>query len=173
MIAQRPPETVAARGMVTATTGAAAVEAGLDVLRQGGSAADAVAATALTQVCLAAGSWVSYAGIYTMVYFEAASGKTYNLNAGFNTVRAETDPHGIPGVKLGDLGAKGISAFAYDPPSGRTALVPGFMAGIEATHQRFGKLPLADIFAPAIRWPRTAFRGQRATPRSMRSAKRC
>jgi len=34
---------------------------------------------------------------------------------------------------MGDIGQKGFSAFEY-PPSGRTALVPGFMAGIEATH---------------------------------------
>lgn len=148
---ERPAEAVAARGMVTATTGAAAVEAGLKMLRQGGSAADAVASTALTQICLAAGSWVSYAGIYTMVYFEAASGRTYNLNAADNTVQAEKTPHSIPGIKLSDIGAKGIGAFGYDAPSGRTALVPGFMAGIEATHERFGKLPLGSVFSPAIR----------------------
>jgi gamma-glutamyltranspeptidase / glutathione hydrolase len=144
-----PAETVATRGMVTATTGAAAVEAGIDMLRQGGSAADAVAATALTQICLAAGSWVSYAGIYTMLYFESSTGKVHNLNAAFNTLQGEEDPLGIPGIKLGDLGKSGFNAFQYEA-SGRTALTPGFMAGIEATHQRFGKLPLKSIFAPAI-----------------------
>lgn len=151
-----PSETVAARGMVTATTGAAAVEAGVDMLRQGGSAADAVAATALTQICLAAGSWVSYAGIYTMVYFDASTGKVHNLNAAFNTVRDEKDPLGIPGIKLGEIGKAGMSAFQY-PASGRTALTPGFMAGIEAAHQRFGKLPLDAIFAPAIRCAEEGF----------------
>ena len=144
------PEVVATRGMVSATTGAAAVEAGVDILRQGGSAADAVAATALTQICLAAGSWVSYAGIYTMVYFDAATGKVSNLNAAFNTIQAEDDPLGIPGINLKEVGKAGFRAFEY-PPSGRTALTPGFMAGIEATHQRFGRLPLEAVFAPAIR----------------------
>lgn len=136
-------------GMVTGTTGSRAIEAGLEILKQGGSAADAVSATALTQVCLAAGSWVSYAGIYSMVYFDASEGKTYNLNAGYDTVAAETHPRDIPGISLAELGNKGFSSFEY-PPSGRTALVPGFMAGIEATQQRFGKLPLDKVFAPAI-----------------------
>jgi gamma-glutamyltranspeptidase / glutathione hydrolase len=151
-----PSETVASRGMVTATTGSAAVEAGLDMLRQGGSAADAVAATALTQACLAAGSWVSYAGIYTMVYFDAATSRTYNLNAAFNTVKDERDPGTIPGIKMSDVGAGGFNAFTYEP-SGRTALTPGFMAGIEATHRRFGKLPLTTVFAPAIRCAEEGF----------------
>jgi gamma-glutamyltranspeptidase/glutathione hydrolase len=151
-----PAETVASRGMVTATTGAAAVEAGLDMLRQGGTAADAVAATALTQICLAAGSWVSYAGLYTMVYFEAATGKVHNLNAGFNTIRAEEDPLSIPGIDLAKVGKGGFNAFQYEA-SGRTALTPGFMAGIEATHQRFGKLPLTALFDPAIRCAEEGF----------------
>jgi gamma-glutamyltranspeptidase/glutathione hydrolase len=145
-----PSETIASRGMVTATTGAAAVEAGVHMLRQGGTAADAVAATALTQICLAAGSWVSYAGVYTMVYFEAATGMVHDLNAGFNTIQAEGDPRAIPGINLAEIGKAGFNAFQYEA-SGRTALAPGFMAGIEATHQRFGKLPLTAIFDPAIR----------------------
>lgn len=151
-----PTEAIASRGMVTGTTGSAAVEAGVDMLRQGGSAADAAAATALTQICLAAGSWVSYAGIYSLVYFEASTGKLYNLNAGFNTIQAEDDPLAIPGPNLGDLGKGGLSAFQYEA-SGRTALAPGFMAGIEATHRRFGKLPLQAIFAPAIRYAEDGF----------------
>lgn len=111
---------------------------------------------ALTQICLAAGSWVSYAGIYTMVYFDAATGKVSNLNAAFNTIQAENDPLGIPGINLKEVGKVGFSAFGY-PPSGRTALTPGFMAGIEAAHQRFGKLPLEAIFAPAIRCAEEGF----------------
>ena len=36
---------------------------------------------------------------------------------------------------------------------GRETLVPGFMAGIEAMHSRFGRLPFADLFEPAIGTP--------------------
>lgn len=136
-------------GMVTGTTGSAAIEGGVDTLKAGGSAADAALATALTQICMAAGSWVSYAGIMTMVYFDAASGKTYNLNAGYNTVTAETDALSMPGIDPLKLTTNFYNGNYV--PSGRTALVPGFMAGVEAAHQRFGKLPRKQVFAPAIR----------------------
>ena len=34
--------------------------------------------------------------------------------------------------------------------NGRKTLVPGFMAGIEAMHKRFGSLPFGKLFEPAI-----------------------
>jgi gamma-glutamyltranspeptidase / glutathione hydrolase len=34
--------------------------------------------------------------------------------------------------------------------SGRTALVPGFMAGVQALHGRFGRSPFATLFGPAV-----------------------
>ena len=33
---------------------------------------------------------------------------------------------------------------------GRTALVPGFMAGVQAAHDRFGKVPFKRLFESAI-----------------------
>jgi gamma-glutamyltranspeptidase/glutathione hydrolase len=129
-------------GVVTGTTGAMAQRAGLEALIQGGSAADAVIATSLAQIALAMGSWVSYAGIFTMVYYDAANDSCYSLNGGYNTVLGEDDPMSIPVQE---------EVAAGEPnPSGRTALVPGFMAGVEAAHERFGKLPFAALFAPAI-----------------------
>jgi gamma-glutamyltranspeptidase/glutathione hydrolase len=132
------------KGIVVGFTGPAAVHAGLQTLQAGGSAADAAMATAMTQVVEAAGSYVSFAGILTMTYYDAATGKVYFLNAGYNTPREENDPLSIPGADPLNLAGK--------PPvhSGRTALVPGFMAGVGAAHERFGKLPLARIFEPAI-----------------------
>ncbi|MFC4311964.1 gamma-glutamyltransferase [Steroidobacter flavus] len=147
-------------GMVTGTTGSTAIEGGVEILKAGGSAADAALATALTQVCMAAGSWVSYAGIMTMVYFDASTGTTYNLNAGYNTVAAETDPLNMPGVDLAKL-INNLTATDTYTPSGRTALVPGFMAGIEAAHERFGKLPRTKIFEPAIRCAEQGFEWSR------------
>jgi len=38
--------------------------------------------------------------------------------------------------------------------SGRTALVPGFMAGLEDAHARFGALPFSALFEPAISFAR-------------------
>lgn len=125
----------AGKGMIGGTTGPLAIHAGLEVLKHGGSAADAAIATSLAQITLAGGSWNSFAGILYMVYYERDSKKAYSLNAGYNTVLAETDPLSIPKTPV---------------PSGRTALVPGFMAGIEAAHKRFGKLSFRDLFEPAI-----------------------
>ncbi len=136
------PRGAGRRGVVVGTTGAPAVRAGLEALKQGGSAADAAIVTALTQVTLAAGCWVSFAGKWVMVYYEAETGQVHALDGGFNTVTRESDPLSIP---------------PFGEPSGRTALVPGFMAGIKATHERFGKLPWASLFEPAIYYAEEGF----------------
>jgi gamma-glutamyltranspeptidase / glutathione hydrolase len=133
---QRPhPAVESAKGMVAVTLDAFSARIGLEALRQGGSAADAALATSLAQIVLDAGAPTSYAGILTMVYYDAASKKVYSLNAGYNTVLEEKDPLSIP---------------RPGQPSGRTALVPGFFAGVQAAHSRFGKLPFASLFDPAI-----------------------
>jgi gamma-glutamyltranspeptidase/glutathione hydrolase len=133
---QVPPALCEGRnGVVVGTTGPMAVRAGLRVLQNGGSAADAALATALAQVVECGGCYVSHAGILSAIYFDAETGKVHYLNAGFNTPREEKDPLTIPG------GGK---------PSGRTALVPGFMSGVQAVHDRFGKLSRQEVFAPAI-----------------------
>ena len=75
--------------------------------------------------------------------FDAASGKVDFLDAQFRIPLAETDPRSIP--KTG----------------GRTALVPGFMAGVQAAHERFGKVPFARLFEPAIA---LAERGETVSP---------
>lgn len=128
------------QGIVTGTTGAAAIRAGLEALNQGGTSADAALTTSLTQISLAQGAWVSYAGIMTMLYYDADSRQVYCMNAGYNTVRDEERPLTIP-----------------KKSSGRTALVPGYMAGVEAAHRRFGKLPFKELFSPAIYYAEQGF----------------
>jgi len=65
-------------------------------------------------------------------------------------VLGETEPLSIPGIDPAALAAGGLNAF-NSTPSGRTALVPGFLAGVEAAQRRFGRRPFAEIVAPAIR----------------------
>jgi gamma-glutamyltranspeptidase/glutathione hydrolase len=134
-------------GAVTVAYGAYAARAGLEALKQGGNAIDAAMTTALAQVALTAGAPISYFGIMSLVYYEAATGKTHTMNAEWNTVRGETDPASIPGgIHFGsDDSIRGSGA-----PSGRTALVGGFIKGVEAAHRRFGKLPFAALFQPAV-----------------------
>src|SRR6185503_3793677 len=115
----------------------------------------AAMAVAMAQPCHAMGSFVSYAGIITLVYFEASSGKVYSLDGGFNAVRGEKDPLTIP-APAGDLVALSGGGPA-STPSGRTALVPGFFAGLEAAHERFGKRPFSEIVAPGIRCAEQGF----------------
>jgi gamma-glutamyltranspeptidase/glutathione hydrolase len=134
-------------GLVAATMSPVAVHAGVEALRQGGTAADAAATVALTQITMALGSYVSYAGILQLVYYDASSGKVSSLNAGWSSYLGETDPKTIPVSDLGSL------PFARQPTAGaegRKTLVPGFMAGIEQMHKRFGRLPFSSLFQPAI-----------------------
>jgi gamma-glutamyltranspeptidase/glutathione hydrolase len=133
--------------LVTGTLSPIAVHAGMEALRQGGTAADAAAVVALTQVATNLGSVVSYAGVSQLLYFEAKTKKVYALDAGWASFHDEADPATIPAAD---------TAFAIGQPAptggaqGRKTLVPGFMAGVEAMHARFGRLPFAELFQPAI-----------------------
>ncbi|HVT34071.1 MAG TPA: gamma-glutamyltransferase [Nevskiaceae bacterium] len=134
-------------GAVTVAYNGLAARAGLEALKQGGTAVDAALTAALAQVALTAGAPISYFGIMSLVYFEAATGKVHTMNAEWNTVRGETEPLTIPGgfdfSSADALRGKG-------DPSGRTALVGGFMKGVGEAHRRFGRLPFASLFEPSI-----------------------
>jgi gamma-glutamyltranspeptidase/glutathione hydrolase len=119
-------------GLIVATTAGKATEAGLRVLQEGGNAVDAAITTAMCEVVQVGGSYVSFAGPMLMVYYDAASGKVFYLDAQYATPLEEKDPKSIPRT------------------GGRTALVPGFMAGMQAAHDRFGKLPFKRLLEPAI-----------------------
>jgi gamma-glutamyltranspeptidase/glutathione hydrolase len=103
---------------------------------------------------------VSYAGVLHLTYYEAKSGKLYALDCGWNSYRRETDPGTIPVTDLRRLfndgrqpthaAEGGKTTEGRNPAEGRKTLVPGFMAGIEAMHRRFGRLPFAHLFQPAI-----------------------
>lgn len=132
---RRPiPEAEGQKGMIVATSGAAAVRAGFEALKQGGSAIDAALTHSFAEIVLLASCCVTHAGFMTMAYYEAATGKVHSMNAAWSVPSGETDPMTIPRAT----------------PSGRTALVPGFMAGAEAAHRKFGKLPWKSLFVPAI-----------------------
>ena len=153
------PIAVGKKGAVSTTYHAAASRAGLEALNQGGSSVDAAMATALTQITLNAGAVISFFGIMNMLHYDAGSGKMYSLDATWNTVQNETDPMSIPGLQLGNA----IEMFKDRKVSGRTALVGGFLKGLEAAHNRFGKLPFQSIFEPAIYLAENGFELSEAT----------
>ena len=145
MTGQPLDETLAARGLtltedgsqgvVASTSNAFAVHAGIETLKRGGNAMDALLVTTLTQPALHMGGATSYAGQGFFMYYEAATGKVYSVSGGYATTLGETDPMSIP---------------PYGTPSGRAVLVPGFMAGVELSHKMFASLPFESLFQPAI-----------------------
>lgn len=133
-------------GAVSVSYNALAARAGLEALKQGGGAIDAALTTALAQVALTAGAPISYFGILSLVYYDAKSGRTHTMNSEWNTVMAEAEPLTIPG----QVSFESEKSLLGTVPSGRTALVGGFIKGVEAAHRRFGRLPFASLFSPAI-----------------------
>lgn len=127
--------------MITGTKSPLAIRSGLEALKRGGNAADAVITTALAQIALDAGVTVSYTGILHLMYYDAGEDKIYSLNAGWDVPIGEDDPFSIPS----------------DIKSGRNTLVPGFFAGIEAAHNRFGDLPFDALFELAIYFAEQGF----------------
>lgn len=151
------------RGLVSATMSPIAVHVGIETLRQGGTAADAAVAVALTQVEVNENTVVSYAGIAELVYYETKSGKVYAMNAGWAPYADEKDPRSIPPMEPVLLGNT-MPPTAATQFQGRQTLIPGFMAGMAAAHARFGHLPFATLFKPAIWY---AENGVPASPRLM------
>jgi len=72
-----------------------------------------------------------------MVYFDAEMRAVQSMNAGWNSCLEEDDPLTIPFMGT---------------HSGRSVLVGGFFAGIQAAHDRYGKLPFSSLFEPSIYW---------------------
>ncbi len=137
-------------GIISATVSPLSVYAGIQTLKHGGNAADAAAVTALTQVTMQLGSVVSYAGIFTMLYYDAKAHRVYSMDAGYNSYLRETDPKSIPAGDLGPLPVQSAPKPTEGGAKGRETLVPGFMAGVEAMHGRFGRLPFSSLLDPAI-----------------------
>ena len=139
---------VGSKHAIAGTSAPFAIRAGLDALKQGGSAADAAMTTALGQIAISVGSWVSYAGIFQMLYYDAATGDVQNINASWSTVLDEADPMSIPApafMTTGDMRTPSTGNI-----NGRAVLVPGFMRGLEEVHEKYGKLTFASLFAPSI-----------------------
>ena len=82
--------------MIAATVSPVSVFAGLEALKRGGTAADAAATIALTQVTRQVGSVVSYAGILTAIYYDTKTDKVSWLDAGYNSYLNESNPATIP-----------------------------------------------------------------------------
>ncbi len=129
---------IATKYGIVAASQPLAAQAGVQILERGGNAIDAaIAANAV--MGLVEPHYNGIGGDLFAIYYDARTGKLYGLNAG---------GWAPAGLTPEFLKAKGITRM---PGSGiHTATVPGAVAGWDAMRTRFGKLPMADLLAPAI-----------------------
>jgi gamma-glutamyltranspeptidase / glutathione hydrolase len=131
---------VITREGIVATSHVQASVAGAQILAKGGSAVDAaIAANAVLGVTEPMMNGIG--GDLFAIYWDAKTGKLYGLNSsGWAT----------QGLTLEHLRQKGLTQM---PAFGINAVtVPGAVAGWNALHGRFGKLPWGDLFKPAIHY---------------------
>ncbi|HYE45285.1 MAG TPA: gamma-glutamyltransferase family protein, partial [Caulobacter sp.] len=131
-----------------------AVEAGLAVLRRGGSAADAAVAVQV-MLGLAEPQSSGIGGGGFVMHYEAKTGKVTAWN-GRETAPAAASPT----MFLDEDGTPLKRSDAIR--SGRSTGVPGAMAVLEMVHGRFGKLPWNTLFEDTAR---VAENGLVVTPR--------
>lgn len=129
--------TIAKHGIV-ATSHPLASQAGLDILKAGGNAADAaIAANAMLGVVEPMSCGIG--GDLFVIYWDAKTKKLHGLNG------SGRSPYGISRELFREKGLKDI------PISGPLSWsVPGCVHGWETLRKRFGAKPLADLLAASI-----------------------
>ena len=124
----------------------ATVAAGIEILEDGGNAADAAVATALA-ACVAETVMTGLLGGGHAVYFDAASGRARNLDCFV----------AVPGL---DAGVRSSELIQLEVPFGAelvhyavgpaSCAVPGLPAGLVALSHEHGRLPWARLVQPAL-----------------------
>src|SRR5512137_1008872 len=135
----------ATRGMVAASQPLAA-QAGLDILMQGGNAADAAVATAAA-LNVTEPTSTGLGGDAFALFYEAASRRVYALNGSGRAPERLT---------LERLRREGFGE-ELPPFHPYTITVPGACAGWCDLVERYGCLSMSQILAPAIRLAEEGF----------------
>ena len=136
---------VIARHAMAATSQPLVTQIALGILGQGGSAVDAaIAANAALGLMEPTGAGIG-GDLFAMVW-DPAGKQLHGLNA------SGRSPRGLRREHFAAEGLDRIPRFGALPVS-----VPGCVDGWFALHERFGRLPLAKILAPAIRYAREGF----------------
>lgn len=137
----------ATRHMVSAANPYAA-EAGLDVLRRGGSAVDAAIAVQLVLTLVEPQSSGIGGGAF-MLYHEPAAGKDRNAPTFIAYDGRETAPMAVPADMFEDV-ERSYQGFLDAVLGGRSVGVPGVLAMLKKAHDAHGRLPWGDLFDFAI-----------------------
>jgi gamma-glutamyltranspeptidase / glutathione hydrolase len=138
----------ARRDMVVAAHPLAA-EAGRDVLRKGGNAIDAAVAMGMV-LNLVEPQSSGLGGGGFLVYFDAAHHRVVTFDG------RETAPMAATPDRF--LNADGTPMHFFTAVvGGRSIGVPGWLAMLWRAHQRYGRLPWAELFQPAIALARDGF----------------
>jgi len=137
-------EVIAQNGMA-ATSHPLATQVALDILKKGGNAFDAaIAANAVLGLMEPTGCGIG--GDLFAILWSAERGKLYGLNASGRSPRS---------LKLEYFKENNIEKIpSYGP---LPVSVPGCVDGWFEIHDMFGKLPMADILQPAIKYAREGF----------------
>ncbi|MBC8574937.1 gamma-glutamyltransferase [Yanshouia hominis] len=126
------------QGMVSAADPVAA-QIGLDILKQGGNAADAAVATAFALGLVEpAASGIGGSGF--MIYYDAAAKKSTVLNYYYECPR---------GLGLSDF--FDVAKDKAEGKGGKQAVVPGMVAGMLKVNELFGSMSMGELTAPTIK----------------------
>src|ERR1700722_13753920 len=106
------------------TDSAIVTETMVNVLKSGGNAADAAIAGSLVQAAVEP-FMTNHAGLVTFLYYEAKTGLIHQLDS------LGAHPSGLAPFRPVPAGAGSYAAIM--PPS---AIIPGFMPGLQAIHRR-------------------------------------
>ncbi|HZA33475.1 MAG TPA: gamma-glutamyltransferase, partial [Vicinamibacterales bacterium] len=149
---------VATRYGIVASSQPLAARAGVAILERGGNAVDAaIAANATIGLMEPTGNGVG-GDLFALVY-EAKTGKLYGLNASGWAPSGLTPgllrSKGAARVPSAEAAAAGVTEM---PQSGVFSVtVPGAVAGWDALHARFARLPFKALLAPAIFYAEEGF----------------
>jgi gamma-glutamyltranspeptidase/glutathione hydrolase len=128
----------ARHGMVAAAQ-PLAVQIGIQVLKEGGSAVDAAIATNAALALMEPVSCGLGGDLFALVWDPSGEGKLYGLNASGRAPKALTIDK-VPAANSGLIPL--YSPYAWS--------VPGAAGGWFDLHKRFGKLPMSRLLQPAI-----------------------
>ncbi|NDA26253.1 MAG: hypothetical protein EBZ05_05360 [Verrucomicrobia bacterium] len=132
------------KGGIVVSGSPQSTEAGIRILKQGGTAADVAVAVSLT-LGVTEPFNSGLGGKLVVLYYDAASGKISYVEA------LEAAPLGMSVEAMRALSSSERSRGWH------SVAVPGCAAGLEKIHKKWGKLPWRDLVKPAVGYAHDGF----------------